>query len=180
MSRLVDTLMAGESASSKTNGSPSTSTSTSPSPAHLAVQSLSIAPSPTDAAASGLIPQLNEQGKRGRQYDAGGAHGKDNVGVEGSSSLSAHSMFAVNFLHRIAGESAVSGVYLDTNELLEAVGHVVDTLQNQQESLETGPIVSKEKASAGNQRNSLPPIEKAVAVMRTVQGRWIITLSLGV
>ncbi|KAI8716224.1 Fungal-trans domain-containing protein [Fusarium sp. LHS14.1] len=177
MSRLVDTLMAGENASSKTNGSPSTSASASPSPAHLAVQSLSIAPSPTDPATSRLIPQLNDQDQNGRQYDAGSGHGKGKVGVEGSSSLSSHSIFAVNFLHKIAGESAASGVYLDTNELLEAVGHVVDTLQNQQESLETGPIMSKEKATAGNQRNALPPIEKAVAVMRTVQAQNLLGLA---
>ncbi|KAF5011950.1 hypothetical protein FDECE_1956 [Fusarium decemcellulare] len=167
MSRLVDTLVAGDSANPKTNESANTS------PASTLVtprgnESPLAGPPPVETSTSRSITQQPEQTENTHKASN---REQEECGVKGagSSSLSAHSTFAVDFLHKIAGQDAASGHYFDTRELLGALGHVVDKLQNQRESLESVSRAPKEAAPlVPSPCGTLPPIEKSMtAVVKT-------------
>ncbi|KAJ3547328.1 hypothetical protein NM208_g1568 [Fusarium decemcellulare] len=175
MSRLLDTLVAGDSAN------PMTSASANSSPASAMVtpggnETPLAGPSPVQTSTPRSIPQQRE---RGENTCEASNRGQEECGVKGggSSSLSAHSTFAVDFLHRIAGQDAASGNYFDTRELLDALGHVVDKLQNQQESLESVSRATKEAVPVALQRDTLPPIEETMAMVVGAQAKQPLMLA---
>ncbi|KAJ5114352.1 hypothetical protein NUU61_000111 [Penicillium alfredii] len=89
--------------------------------------------------------------------------------VEGQSSLSAHSTFAIQFLKDIAGSDQAEGASSEIGELLNTLGHIVDVFNDQRTS--PSPLFPRAQmtGAVGPQSCQMPPIQTAVAVLRDAQ-----------
>ncbi|PYH80442.1 hypothetical protein BO82DRAFT_384489 [Aspergillus uvarum CBS 121591] len=91
--------------------------------------------------------------------------------VEGDSSLTAHSAFANDFLHNVLGPDPVQDCSLELRQTLDALAHTVATLKKQTTSSESLGTRLTPTPHLRIQRSELPPIEKAVALIRLAKSQ---------
>ncbi|PKS12634.1 hypothetical protein jhhlp_000842 [Lomentospora prolificans] len=96
--------------------------------------------------------------------------------VEGSSSLSAHSSLAIDFLHKVAGADRQRGYTFETRELLDSLHNIVDAMKTLRQSPESLFTLALPSAPVGHEDCTMPPIQAAVAVIRKAQEQHHITL----
>lgn len=87
-------------------------------------------------------------------------------GMQGDSSLTAHSVFANDFMQRTVGVDSVQGNRTTIRETLDALSRIVSALKQQAIVSEmTYPHAASMQRPHPSQR-ILPPIQKAVALIR--------------
>lgn len=89
--------------------------------------------------------------------------------VEGSSSFSAHSKLAIDFLHKVAGADRQKGYTFETKELLDSLHQIVDAVKNLRLSPQSLFTPAQTLASAGDKGN-MPDIQAAVGLIQKAQG----------
>lgn len=95
--------------------------------------------------------------------------------VEGQSSLSAHSSFAMTFLHNFVGANTTEDQNAEIGGLLETLRHIVEVSHDQQVS--SKPLLPLARKTLGRCGDSnMPPLEKMVFVLQkarsTLQCSW--------
>ncbi|KAI5863831.1 hypothetical protein GGS23DRAFT_565608 [Durotheca rogersii] len=159
MKRLVDTLITDHD---KASGSPSPGL-----PGRSTRESCSSEPLPNGTP----LPQLPQRRQLSAAVDSG-REDHDTV-VEGSSSLAAHSTFAVELWHNVASSDKEMGQSLDMQELSKALHEIVNALKKQQT-----PDYSFPPAAFSASRDwEKPPIESAVAAIRRAQDQQSMILA---
>lgn len=88
--------------------------------------------------------------------------------VEGDSSLSAHSVFANDFLRKVVNTDSLQDASLELRETLDSLYHIVNALKQPTASSETTYPHARKPSHRPSSRGSfeMPPIEKAVAMIR--------------
>lgn len=95
----------------------------------------------------------------------------DEAVVEGQSSLSAHSSFAMTFLHNIVGANTTGDQNSEIEGLLETLRHIVEVSNDQQGSSKPLlPLARKTPIRCGE--SNMPPLEKMVFVLQKARGRF--------
>ncbi|CAH0004376.1 unnamed protein product, partial [Clonostachys byssicola] len=94
------------------------------------------------------------------------------VAVEGPSSLSAHSTFAVDFLHRAANSDRENGLHFDTRGLLESLGQIVDVIQKQTRFSETECVPNARRHERVDSGTTMPQMDVTAAVIRHGHGMY--------
>lgn len=92
--------------------------------------------------------------------------------VEGESSLTAHSAFATEFLQKFVRSDSLQNCSLEMRQTLDALAHIVTTLKKQTAS---NDIINSHLTPAPRlrpHRFELPPIEKAVALIRLAKCKY--------
>ncbi|KAI0882423.1 uncharacterized protein GGS22DRAFT_43903 [Annulohypoxylon maeteangense] len=93
------------------------------------------------------------------------------MGVEGKSSLTAHSAFASDFMHQVASTNLLQSSRPEMTDTLDALSHVVGSLREQTVANE---MTYPHARSVQRRRPSgyeLPPIEKAVELIRIARSQ---------
>lgn len=93
------------------------------------------------------------------------------VAVEGLTSLSAHSTMAIGFLNKVAGETRQGKDSAETQELLDALKHIIQAIKTQYASPRTDFTSSRLPLQQKTGGSSMPPIEASVAAIREGQGK---------
>ncbi|ENH64121.1 Putative transcriptional regulatory protein C11D3.07c [Fusarium oxysporum f. sp. cubense race 1] len=93
------------------------------------------------------------------------------LGVEGESSLAAHSAFASNLMHQVASAETSPGFGPDMRNTLDALSHVVGTLREQTFANEMAYPHSRPSQRPRPSGYELPPIEKAVELIRIAKSQ---------
>nr|XP_036577733.1 fungal specific transcription factor domain-containing protein [Colletotrichum truncatum]KAF6784792.1 fungal specific transcription factor domain-containing protein [Colletotrichum truncatum] len=91
---------------------------------------------------------------------------------EGPSSLSAHSSFAIDFLHHFASSDGDSGLGIETQGLLESLRQIVNALKDQPLSPALLFPMAKSGVSEGHEPGHMPPIQAAVEIIQKAQGSF--------
>ncbi|KAG7140564.1 hypothetical protein HYQ46_007965 [Verticillium longisporum] len=97
--------------------------------------------------------------------------------VEGDSSLAAHSVFANEFLQKVVNTGDLQGSGLELRETLNSLHHIVDALKQQTTTSEMAYPHGKPTSRPVFQTADLPPIKKAVALLRTATSQWLASTS---
>ncbi|EEY20412.1 fungal specific transcription factor domain-containing protein [Verticillium alfalfae VaMs.102] len=97
--------------------------------------------------------------------------------VEGDSSLAAHSVFANEFLQNVVNTGDLQGSGLELRETLNSLHHIVDALKQQTTTSEMAYPHGKPTSRPVFQTADLPPIKKAVALLRTATSQWLASTS---
>ncbi|KAM0280065.1 hypothetical protein ACHAQH_004261 [Verticillium albo-atrum] len=93
--------------------------------------------------------------------------------VEGDSSLVAHSVFANEFLQKVVNTGDLQGSGLELHETLKSLHHIVDALKQQTATSEMAYPHGKPTSRPVFQTADLPPIKKAVALLRSSTSQWL-------
>lgn len=88
------------------------------------------------------------------------------LGVEGESSLTAHSAFASDFMHHVASASPLQSSGPEMRDTLDALSNVVATLREQTVANEMAYPHARPIQRSGPSGYELPPIQKAVELIR--------------
>lgn len=94
------------------------------------------------------------------------------LGVAGESSLAAHSAFASDFMHQVAGATPLQGPRLEMRDTLDALSQVVSTLREQTAAGEMAYPHARSIQRLGPSGYELPPIKKAVELIRIAKGEY--------
>ena len=91
--------------------------------------------------------------------------------MEGLSSLSANSTFAIDLMHRVAGADRERGYDFETRELLDRLQQIINAVKSNRmarpQSFPTGPPLT---ALTDQDCSTMPPIQAAVAVIQKAKG----------
>lgn len=94
--------------------------------------------------------------------------------VEGLSSLSANSTFAIDLMYRVAGADRERGYDFETRELLDRLQQIVNAVKSnritRQQSFPPAPALT---ARTDQDCYTMPPIQAAVAVIQKAQGECL-------
>lgn len=124
--------------------------------------------STSDLAVRGRCPP-DSQTISGRRETS--AEPADERVVEGLSSLSANSRFAIDLMHRVAGADREKGYNFETRELLNRLQQIVSAVKSnrmtQRQSCTPAPLLT---ARTDRDDRTMPPIQAAVAVIQKSQG----------
>ncbi|KAI9146718.1 ATPase [Paramyrothecium foliicola] len=89
---------------------------------------------------------------------------------EGPSSLSAHSSFAIDFLHHFASTDQGNGLNIETQELLDSLRQIVSALKGQPPSPALLFPFANPKVSQSHTSGQMPPIQTTVSTIHRAQG----------
>ncbi|KAL2796015.1 hypothetical protein BJX66DRAFT_336287 [Aspergillus keveii] len=122
-------------------------------------------PTPTSSEVSNIQPDLQALPQKPRAYPT-----REKGLSKGQSSLSAHSSFAVDFLHNAVGSEEGKGAENEFRALLDTISPIVDAFTSQ--PIQTMPLFpfARPEPSTGVPGSVLPPIETAVALLRLPEG----------
>lgn len=95
---------------------------------------------------------------------------ENGVLIEGQSSLTAHSEFAIGFLHNVVGSHQVVGDSSEITGLLDTLHHIVDAFNHHR--LSPTPLFPLAQPVSCRDRGScpMPPLEAVFAVIHKAQG----------
>jgi hypothetical protein len=102
------------------------------------------------------------------------------LGLEGESSLAAHSAFASDFMHQVAGADPVPGFGSDMKNTLDALSHVVGALREQTFANEMAYPHSRPSQRLRPSEYKLPPIQKATELIRIAKSWCLDPLAIDV
>ena len=93
----------------------------------------------------------------------------DEVVVEGQSSLSAHSSFAMDFLHNVVDSDKTNVQKSEIGGLLDTLRHIVEVSNDQRASPKPLlPLAQKTPIRCGG--SNMPPLDKMVVVLQKARG----------
>lgn len=91
--------------------------------------------------------------------------------VEGLSSLSANSKFAIDLMHRVAGADLEQGYNFETRDLLDRLQQIVGAVKgNRMTRRQSFTTALLSETSTDRDHQTMPPIQAAVAVIQKAQG----------
>lgn len=88
------------------------------------------------------------------------------LGVGGESSLAAHSAFACDFMHQVAGSTALQTPGSEMRGNLDALSHIVSSMREQTVASEMAYPHARPNQRPGPTGRELPPIKKTVELIR--------------
>lgn len=95
------------------------------------------------------------------------------LGVAGESSLAAHSAFACDFIHQVAGTTALQTPGSEIRGSLDALYRVVSTIREQTAASEMAYPHARPNQRSGPSRHELPPIKKTVELIRAANSECL-------
>lgn len=95
------------------------------------------------------------------------------LGVAGESSLAAHSAFASDFMHQVAGATPHQSHGSEMRDTLDSLSQVVSTLREQTAASEMAYPHARSIQRLGPSGYELPPIKKAVELIRISKGECL-------
>lgn len=96
----------------------------------------------------------------------------DSPVIEAESSLTAHSIFANEFLQNAVGTDSLQGASLEMRETLDSLHHIVDALKQQTPATEMIYTMANQTPRPALAGIKLPPIQKTVALVRRYKSRF--------
>ncbi|KAL3444514.1 hypothetical protein BJX65DRAFT_297640 [Aspergillus insuetus] len=122
-------------------------------------------PTPTSSEVSNIQPVVQAHPRKPRAYPTS----KRGLS-KGQSSLSAHSSFAVDFLHNAVGSEEGKEAENEFRALLDTISPIVDAFTSQ--PIQPTPLFpfSRPEPFTGVPGSEMPPIETAVALLRLSEG----------
>ncbi|ROT38994.1 fungal-specific transcription factor domain-containing protein [Sodiomyces alkalinus F11] len=96
--------------------------------------------------------------------------------IEGDSSLTAHSVFANEFLQKVVNTESLQDASLEMRETLDSLHHIVNALKQPTASSEmTYPNARRLPRPSSKHGSEMPPITKAVAMIRLAKSHSLVS-----
>jgi hypothetical protein len=98
--------------------------------------------------------------------------------TEGQSSLTAHSVFGLNFMQSVVGSSRTTQESNDMSELLSTLRHMVALFKNQRSPSKNRLPFAQLKPHASSKDLEMPPLRIAFAIIQHAQGISLLSYRL--